>query len=69
MCVPEKSIVIGYIFPPGSSVVEVLYMTFLPYYRRQQVGATMLSTEYKIHESNPNSIEMNSGGMHMPLYV
>ena len=27
----------------------------------------MLSIKCKIHESNPNSIEMNSGGM--PLYV
>ena len=24
-CIPEKSIVVGYIFPSGSSVVQVLY--------------------------------------------
>ena len=42
-------------------------LIFLQDYRRQQVGATMLSTKYRIHESNLNLIEMNSGGM--PLYV
>ena len=43
------------------------FLHFLQYYGRQQVGATMLSTKYKIHEPNLNSIGMNSGGM--PLYV
>ena len=33
-CIPEKSIVLGYIFPSGSSVVQVFYLSEQVYVSR-----------------------------------